>query len=88
MLQMLALLTNRSQDEVNADWTGKTSYGEFKSAVAEAVRAFLTDFQAKYDAITDEKLLAKLQQSEAELTPIANATLLRTQQAVGLRPKV
>ncbi|MEI7689857.1 MAG: tryptophan--tRNA ligase [Candidatus Saccharibacteria bacterium] len=87
MLQILALLTNRSQDDVNKEWHGKTSYGEFKTAVADAVRAFLTDFQAKLAAITDEQLLAKLEQSERDLTPIANATLLRAQQAVGLRPK-
>ncbi len=87
MLQMLAMLTNRDQAEVNAQWAGKTSYGEFKSAVAEAVKAFLTDFQAKYNNITNEQLLSKLEQSEAELTPVANATLLRAQQAVGLRPK-
>jgi len=87
MLQMLALLTNRDQTDVNKEWHGKTSYGEFKTAVADAVRAFLTDFQAKLAAITDEQLLAKLEQSERDLTPIANATLLRAQQAVGLRPK-
>ena len=84
---MLALLTNRDQTDVNKEWHGKTSYGEFKTAVADAVRAFLTDFQTKLAAITDEQLLAKLEQSERDLTPIANATLLRAQQAVGLRPK-
>lgn len=87
LLQMLAMLTNRDQNEVNSEWQGKTSYGEFKSAVADAVKAFLTDFQAKLANISDEQLLAKLQHSEAALMPIANATLLRTQKAVGLRPK-
>jgi tryptophanyl-tRNA synthetase len=87
MLQMLAMLTNRDQTEVNAQWTGKTSYGEFKSAVADAVRGFLSDFQAKFNNISDEQLLSKLEQSEQALTPIANATLLRTQQVVGLRPR-
>lgn len=87
MLQMLAMLTNRNQDEVNADWTGKTSYGDFKKAVADAVSNFLIDFQIKFNNISDEQLLTKLEQSERELTPIANATLLRAQQAVGLRPR-
>jgi len=31
--------------------------------------------------------LAKLEQSERDLTPVANATLLKAQQAVGLRPR-
>jgi len=87
LLQILALLTGKDQDEVNAEWQGATSYGDLKHAVAEAVKVFLTDFQAKYAEISDEQLIAKLEQSERDLTPIANATLLRAQQAVGLRPK-
>jgi tryptophanyl-tRNA synthetase len=87
LLQILALLTHRNQDEVNAEWEGNERYGDFKKVVAAAVRDFLADFQAKYNAITDEQLLRKLEQSERELAPIANATLLRAQQAVGLRPR-
>jgi len=87
LLQILALLSRRDQSEVNREWEGKESYGDFKKAVAEAVRNFLTDFQSKFDSISDEQLLAKLEQSERDLTPVANATLLRAQQAVGLRPK-
>lgn len=87
LLQILAMLTGRSQDDVNSQWVGATNYGDFKKAVAEAVSNFLTDFQAKLNSITDEQLLAKLEESEQALTPIANATLLRAQQAVGLRPK-
>lgn len=87
LLQMLALLTGRTQDDVNAEWVGKTSYGEFKKAVATAVADFLRDFQARLAAITDEDLISKLEQSEADMSKIANETLLRAQQAVGLRPR-
>jgi tryptophanyl-tRNA synthetase len=87
LLQILSMLTGRSQDDVNAEWTGKTSYGDFKKAVAQVVHDFLVDFQSKYHAITDEELIAKLEKSENVLTPVANSTLLRAQQAVGLRPK-
>lgn len=87
LLQMLAMLTGRPQDEVNAEWTGNTSYGEFKKVVAEAVSGFLTDFQARLASISDEELLQKLQLSETAMTEVANATLLRAQKAVGLRPK-
>lgn len=86
LLQILAVLTARSQEEVNAEWVGTTSYGTFKQAVAAAVEAFLTDFQAKLAAITDEQLLAKLEASEEAVAKTANATLLRAQRAVGLRP--
>lgn len=87
LLQTLALLTGRTQSDVNAEWVGVTSYGDFKAAVANAVKNFLIDFQIKYNSVSDEQLLAKLEESEAKLTPIANATLLKAQQAVGLRPK-
>ena len=88
LLQMMALLSGREQAEVNAEWEGKASYGDFKTAVAEVVRVFLTDFQSRLNNITDEQILAKLEQSEYQLTAVANATLLRAQQVVGLRPKV
>lgn len=85
LLQILALLTNRKLDDVIADWQGKNSYGDFKRTVAEAVRDFLTQFQARYQALSEEQLIAKLEDSEAAVRPVANATLLRVQRAVGLR---
>jgi tryptophanyl-tRNA synthetase len=87
LLQILALLTKRSQEDVNKQWEGQKSYGEFKSVVGGVVKQFLTDFKDRYDSITDEMILKKLEQSESELQPVAQATLLRAQQAVGLRPR-
>ncbi len=87
LLQIESMLTGRSQTEINDRWVGTTSYGDFKKAVAETVKQFLTDFQTRLGNISDTKLMAKLEQSEGDLTPIANATLLKVQQAVGLRPK-
>lgn len=87
LLQILSMLTGRTQEDVNNEWVGRTMYGDFKKAVANAVREFLIDFQIKLNNITDEQLLAKLADSEAKLTPVANNTLLKAQQAVGLRPR-
>ena len=69
------------------DRNGQTRYGDFKKVVADEVRQFLTDFQARLANIDDTAILAKLQDSEQKLTITANATLLRAQKAVGLRPK-
>lgn len=85
LLQILAYLTHRTQDEVNAEWVGQTSYGAFKTAVADAVEQFLIDFQARLAAVSDEALLEKLEASERIMQATANATLLRAQKAVGLR---
>lgn len=85
LLQLLAILTNRPQAEVNAEWVGQTQYGPLKRAVAEAVTTFLTDFQTRLADISDETLLATLERSERAMNEVAIITLLRVQKAVGLR---
>lgn len=87
LLQILALLSERSNDDVTREWEGKSSYGDLKKAVAERVEAFLSEFQQRADAVDDAKLMQKLQEDEAEVRKIAESTLLRVQQAVGLRPR-
>lgn len=85
LLQLLSLLTHSSQEEINAKWTGHERYGDLKKAVADATVEFLEAFQSRLAEISDEKLLAKLETSERHMNELANATLLRAQQAVGLR---
>lgn len=87
LLQMLALFSARSLGDVIAEWEGKTSYGELKGAVAESVKTFLGDFQARLSRVDDAVLTAKLESDEHAMNEIANATLLNVQRAVGLRPK-
>jgi len=85
LLQILALLTGRSLKDVAAEHEGQERYGDFKKEVAEAVRAFLTDFQAKLANVDDAALIAAVETSEASMRETANETLLRVQKAVGLR---
>ena len=87
MLEILALLRGVSRDEVVKEFEGQTRYGDFKKVVADEMRQFLTDFQARLAGIDDAAILTKLQDSEQKLAVTANATLLRAQKAVGLRPK-
>ncbi len=86
LLQVLALLNQAPQDEINQQWQGKGSYGELKSAVAAEVEKFLKSLQAKLADIDEAKLLKKLEADESAMAKIANARLLKVQQAVGLRP--
>lgn len=86
LLQILALLTNQAQSAVVAEWQGKTSYGDLKKAVAEAVEQFLADFQERFASIDDAGINHKLEQSESVMREVADAQLLKVQQAVGLRP--
>ena len=85
LLQILALLTGRSLKDVAAEHEGQERYGDFKKEVAEAVRTFLTDFQAKLANVDDEALFRAVEASEAKMRDQAGETLARVQKAVGLR---
>lgn len=85
LLQILALFTDRSLDEVVREYQGQTSYGDLKKAVAEATEQFLINFQANFEAVDMAALQAKLESSEVAMNHAANATLLKVQTALGLR---
>lgn len=87
LLEILALLRGQDLTETVAEFEGQTRYGDFKQVVAAEVEQFLTTFQRRLAAVDDTAIIAKLEQSERDLTQTANATLLRAQQAVGLRQK-
>jgi tryptophanyl-tRNA synthetase len=87
LLQILSLLGNKSKDEVIAEWDGKSTYGPLKETVASVVKDFLTSFQQKLSDVDTDKLMDKLEADEAQMSTVANTTLERVQQAVGLRPK-
>ncbi|MDB5162349.1 MAG: tryptophanyl-tRNA synthetase, tryptophanyl-tRNA synthetase [Candidatus Saccharibacteria bacterium] len=87
LLEILTLLRGSSLDEVISEFEGQTRYGDFKGIVAEEVKQFLANFQMSLSNVKDEEVIAKLESSEQTLTVTANETLLRVQQAVGLRPK-
>lgn len=85
LLDILAALSGRDLQEVIDEYQGQTQYGPLKTAVADAVAKFLTDFQARLAAVDEAKLLAKLEASEVAMNKVANETLHRVQKAVGLR---
>jgi tryptophanyl-tRNA synthetase len=87
LLDILALLRGQPLADVVAEFEGKSAYGEFKVIVASAVFDFIDTFQKQLANVDDAAVIAKLEQSEQALIPVANATLLRVQQAVGLRQK-
>jgi tryptophanyl-tRNA synthetase len=87
LLEILSLLREQPLVETIAEFEGQTRYGDFKQVVANEVEQFLTNFQQKLATVDDTAIIAKLEQSERDLSQTANATLLRAQQAVGLRPR-
>lgn len=87
LLEILALLRGDDLQQTIGEFEGQTRYGDFKKVVADEVQQFLTDFQARLATIDDQNIVRKLEQSEQVVSVIANQTLLRVQQAVGLRPR-
>jgi tryptophanyl-tRNA synthetase len=88
LIEILGLLRGLERNQVVAQFENQTRYGDFKKVVADEMKQFLIDFQAHLAAVDDTAILAKLESSEAAMNITANATLLRAQQAVGLRSKV
>ncbi len=87
LLQILSLLRGHPIDDVEAAYKGQSSYGEFKRMVADEMADFLRAFQAKLADVDDTAIRSAFERSEKVANEQANTTLLRVQQAVGLRAK-
>lgn len=87
LLDILSLVRNQNIDETIAEFEGETRYGDFKKIVAEEIAEFLENFQTRLASADEEFIMEKLGKSEAQMSKQANETLLRVQQAVGLRGK-
>lgn len=85
LLDIHALLSGEDIQKVIEHHQGVTNYGELKKEIAEQVRDFLTDFQANLQNVDDAAIMAKLEASEQAMNAVANETLHKVQQAVGLR---
>jgi tryptophanyl-tRNA synthetase len=85
LMQILALLSNSTIQDVSNSWQGKTNYAEFKQAVADKVKEFLTDFQMSLSQVNEQIITEKLVSDETIINAIANERLLKVQTAVGLR---
>lgn len=87
LLEILALLRGGDLQQTIGEFEGQTRYGDFKKVVADEVKEFLVNFQTNLANVNDTAILVKLESSEVAMNTTANETLLRAQQAVGLRPR-
>lgn len=78
-------LTKKSIPEIEEEFKD-ANYGTFKKAVAEVVAALLTDIQAKYQKMIDEKIIDKVLDEGREKTKkLAEAKVKEVFEKVGLR---
>ena len=85
LLQIESLVTGVPLQDVISTWAGETRYGDLKKKVAESVSEMLTVFQTKMEQISDEQVLALLEEGEKYANEKANAKLLEVQKVFGLR---
>lgn len=86
LLEIYRTIREKDWTGVETEFAGK-SYSVLKSAVADAVIEALAPIQQRYAEIRrdDAALIQQLHQKAERLAPIANTTLRRVQEAVGLR---
>jgi tryptophanyl-tRNA synthetase len=86
LLEIYRTIRQLDWPAVEKEFAGKP-YSVLKSAVADAVIEVLTPIQERYRQIRsdDAALMQQLRRAADRLTPIANHTLQRVQEAVGLR---
>lgn len=79
LFQILNLLNPNAPD------VSQMGYKEFKETVANTVKDFLNDFQAKLANVDEQAITRKLEADEKAMAEVAGETLLKVQKAVGLR---
>ncbi|MBC7405846.1 MAG: tryptophan--tRNA ligase [Candidatus Parcubacteria bacterium] len=84
LLQILSLVTDTPTAQIIDKWRGQTRYGDLKKEVAFSIGQFLTEFQIKYKAVTDEVILQAVAKGEVIANLQAEIVLTRVKKVLGL----
>jgi tryptophanyl-tRNA synthetase len=84
LLQITAIFTNQKLKDIEAKYLGSDKYGDLKKDVAEVVSQFLEETQLKLNQISDAEVYDVLARGEAEANLIANKTIQKVHQTLGL----
>ena len=89
LMGIYGVLTDKTMEQIEEEFAGK-GYGEFKSAVADALIATLEPLQQRYYALMKEKneLGAILKDGAERASRVANATLRKVYKKVGFAPPI
>jgi tryptophanyl-tRNA synthetase len=83
LINIYTLLSGKTSKEVETMYAGK-GYGDFKTDLAEVVVNFLTPFQERLAALSDEEILAVLRAGAEKIRPLAEERLRQVYEKVGL----
>mgnify|MGYP001613829768 CR=1 FL=1 len=83
LLTIYSLLSGQSIKNIEKEYTGK-GYADFKKGLANTVTEFLSDFQAKFNALDDNKVKAILEEGNKKARAIAEAKMTDVKTKMGL----
>lgn len=83
LLTIYSLLSGQSIKDIEKEYAGK-GYGDFKKGLAEVVGNFLTEFQNKYNAISDDDARKILADGAKRANEIADKKMIQVKKMVGI----
>ena len=83
LLDLMSAMTDRPIDDLVAEH-GDLQYGYFKDAVADAVIDGLSDFQSRYNALSDDDVLEVMAEGAVRAQESAQATIDEVKAVLGL----
>jgi len=83
LMTIYSLLTKESTKQIEKYFSGK-GYGDFKRALAEQVNIFLSDFQNKFNAISDTEAKSVILNGADLARPRAQATVSKVKKHLGI----
>lgn len=83
LLTIYSLLAGVKVTELEENYQGK-GYGDFKNDLALEAQKFLREFQIKYNSFTDEEVKQILKDGADKVRPVANETLRRVKEKLGI----
>ncbi len=83
LINIYTLLSGKTPKEIETLYQGK-GYGDFKTDLAEVIVGFLTPFQERLSALSDDDVLAILRAGAEKVRPLAEAKLRQAYDKMGL----
>jgi len=82
LINMYSSFAGIAPKEIEKKFAGK-GYGDFKTELAEVIISFLTPFQERFNALSDEDVMKILQDGAEKVRPIAKKKLDEVKKKVG-----
>ncbi len=83
LINIYTLLSGKTPQEIQAIYVGR-GYGDFKTDLAEVIVSFLSPFQERLAALSDDEVLAILKAGAEKVRPLAEAKLRQVYDRMGL----